>query len=274
MRAVFNGLVGYFSETWNLSQMRQMLLGASEENSCYVIDHSSRFPRYYLNMAIRPDSRFDFQVNYDLPTTSLILLERIRAHFPTSDAHWIEKGMTVAVAAHAGQHRGDGSPYAIHPFRVALLAFDYEQSCTKESIVSCLLHDVIEDTDLTEEDVSRQFGSVVGNLVAAVTRSRPQNETPTQKRDGKIANWRQLMAAPIEVRAIKTFDYCDNLISCKFIAPDKPAFAKIPRWLMEAQTLYLPLAGRTNPEAARLIERELQYYLAAGHKMGNWFEET
>ena len=96
-------------------------------------------------------------------------------------------------------------------------------------------------------------------------------QTPTQKRDGKIANWLQLMAAPLEVRVIKTFDYCDNLISCKFIAADKPAFAKIPRWLMEAQMLYLPLAERTNPEAARLIERELQYYLAVGYKIGNWF---
>jgi GTP pyrophosphokinase len=223
-------------------------------------------------MAIRPDSHFDFQVNYDLPTTSLILRERICAHFATSEAHWIEKGMAAAVAAHAGQHRGDGSLYAIHPFRVALLALDYEQSCTKESLVSCLVHDVIEDTDLTEEEVSREFGSVVGNLVAAVTRSRPQSETPAQKRDGKIANWRQLMAAPKAERVIKTFDCCDNLISCKFIAPDKPAFAKIPRWLMEAQMLYLPLAEITNPEAARLIKRELQNYLATGHKIGNWFD--
>jgi GTP pyrophosphokinase/guanosine-3',5'-bis(diphosphate) 3'-pyrophosphohydrolase len=225
-------------------------------------------------MGRRPASRFDFQVNYDLTTTSLILRERIRAHFPTSDADWVEKGMAATVAAHAGQYRGDGSPYAIHPFRVALLALDYEQSCSKESIVSCFLHDAIEDTDLTEEDISHQFGPAVGNLVAAVTRRRPQNETPAQKRDGKIANWHQLMAAPMGVRLIKTFDYCDNLVSCKFITADKPAFVKIPRWLMEAQTLYLPLAERTNPEAARLIERELNYYMAAGHTIGSWFDGT
>jgi hypothetical protein len=80
------------------------------------------------------------------------------------------------------------------------------------------------------------------------------------------------MAAPLNVRVIKTFDYCDNIISCKFIGPDKPAFAKIPRWLMEAQMFYLPLAERTNREAARLIETELQYYLAAGHKIGSWLD--
>lgn len=225
-------------------------------------------------MPIRPDSRFDFQVNYDLPKTSLILIGRIREHFTSSDAHWIERGMAAAEQAHAGQYRGDRSPYAIHPFRVALLALDYEQSCTKESLVSCFLHDAIEDTDLTEEDVSRQFGSVVGNLVAAVTRYRPQNETPAQKRDGKIAKWHQTMAAPRDARVIKIFDYCDNIISCKFITPDKPAFAKIPRWLMEAQKYYLPLAERTNTEVARLIESELQHYLAAGFKIGDWLDQT
>jgi guanosine-3',5'-bis(diphosphate) 3'-pyrophosphohydrolase len=242
------------------------------EQGILVIGHHSSFPRYHMQMIDHPNPRFDFQVNHDLPTTSLILIGRIREHFTSSDAHWIEMGMAASERAHAGQYRGDGSPYAIHPYRVALLVLDHEPSSTKESLVSCLLHDVVEDTDLTQEDLSRQFGSVVGNLVAAVTRYRPQNETPAQKRDGKIANWHQIMAAPRDVRVVKTFDYCDNLVSCKFIAPDKPAFTKIPRWLMEAQTLYLPLAQETNRVAARLIETELRYYLAAGHKIGGWLD--
>jgi GTP diphosphokinase / guanosine-3',5'-bis(diphosphate) 3'-diphosphatase len=221
-------------------------------------------------MPTPPDSRFDFQVNHDLPATSLILVRRIRERFTRRDAHWLEDGMAAAERAHAGQYRGDGSPYAIHPFRVALLTLDYEQSCTKECLVSCFLHDVLEDTELTQEAVSRQFGSVVANLVAAVTRYRSWDETPVQRRDSKLAKWHETMGASRDVRVIKTFDYCDNLISCKFIAPDKPAFAKIPRWLMEAQLLYLPLAERTNTEAARLIEQELQHYLAAGHKIGSW----
>jgi guanosine-3',5'-bis(diphosphate) 3'-pyrophosphohydrolase len=225
-------------------------------------------------MAIGSDARFDFQSNYDLPATSRILLERIRKNFTSSDAHWIEAGMAVAERAHAEQYRGDGSPYAIHPFRVALLGLDYEESLTKESVVSCLLHDVIEDSDLTEEDVSRQFGPVVGNLVAALTRHRPPNETSAQKRDGKIAKWHQTMAAPRDVRVIKTFDYCDNIISCKFVAPDKPAFAKISRWLMETQMFYLPMAEITNKEAAQLLQSELQHYLAAGHKIGSWMDGT
>lgn len=223
-------------------------------------------------MPVRPDSRFDFQVNHDLPTTSLFLMRQIHEHFTSTDAYWIEKGMAAVERAHAGQYRGDGSPYAIHPFRVALLALDFEQACTEESVVSCLLHDVVEDTEFTEEDIFREFGSVVGDLVAAVTRYRPRNETPAQRRDSKLAKWHQTMEAPRDIRVIKTFDYCDNLISCKFIAPDKPAFAKIPRWLMEAQMFYLPLAEKTNTEAARLIESELQYYLAAGHRIASWLD--
>jgi (p)ppGpp synthase/HD superfamily hydrolase len=245
-------------------------------------------------MPTPPDSRFDFHVNHDLPTTSLILVRRIRERFTRRDAHWLEDGMAAAERAHAGQYRGDGSPYAIHPFRVALLTLDYEQSCTKECLVSCLLHDVLEDTELTQEAVSRRFGSVVANLVAAVTRYSDvefalefgAESRPVALEDGSevvvlvpvggdivIDDTGVLiptMGASRDVRVIKTFDYCDNLISCKFILPDKPAFAKIPRWLMEAQLLYLPLAERTNREAARLIDHELQRYLAAGHKVGSW----
>ena len=223
-------------------------------------------------MVTRPDSRFDFQINHDLPTTSQILVTRIHEHFSSSDANWIEKAIATVERAHAGQYRGDGSAYAVHPFRVALLVLDFEQSCTKEVLISCLLHDVVEDTDFTEEDISREFGSVVGDFVAAVTRYRPQNETPGLRRASKLAKWHSTMSASREIRVIKTFDYCDNLVSCKFIARDKPAFAKISRWLMEAQMFYLPLAERTNAEAARLIESELQYYLAAGHKIGDWLD--
>jgi GTP diphosphokinase / guanosine-3',5'-bis(diphosphate) 3'-diphosphatase len=223
-------------------------------------------------MLMPSDRHFDFQVNYDLSTTSLILRRRIREQFTDTDADWIEVGMATAERAHAEQFRGDGSPYAIHPFRVALLSLDYERSLAKEIIIACLLHDTIEDTDLNEGDVARQFGSVVSNLVVAVTRPRDLSETPAQKRDGKIAHWQQIMDAPKDVRVIKTFDYCDNLISCKFIARNRPAFKKLPRWLMEAQLLYLPLAERTNSEAARLIESELGGYLAAGHKIGSWID--
>jgi guanosine-3',5'-bis(diphosphate) 3'-pyrophosphohydrolase len=225
-----------------------------------------------MEMLMPSDRHFDFQVNYDLSTTSLILRRRIHEQFTSTDADWIEAGMATAERVHAGQLRGDGSPYPIHPFRVALLSLDYERSLAKESIIACLLHDTIEDTDLAEEDVARQFGSVVSNLVVAVTRPRDPGETPEQKRGGKIAHWQQIMDAPKDVRVIKTFDYCDNLISCKFIARNRPAFRKIPRWLMEAQSLYLPLAERTNSEAARLIESELEYYLASGHKIGSWID--
>jgi GTP diphosphokinase / guanosine-3',5'-bis(diphosphate) 3'-diphosphatase len=225
-------------------------------------------------MSNAPDAGFDYQVNYDLLTTSAILIRRINERFNGSDVPWVERGRAFAEQAHAGQYRGDGSPYAIHPFRVALLALDFEAQCTKEILVSCLLHDVVEDTEITAQDVSREFGSVVGNLVSAVTRYRPQNEAPVQRRASKLAKWHQTMTATRDVRLIKTLDYCDNIISCKFIAPDKPAFAKIPRWLMEAENFHLPLAERTNTELARLIETELRQYLADGHKIGRWLDET
>lgn len=223
-------------------------------------------------MPTSSDSPFDFQINYDLSTTSVILRRLIREQFTGSDAKWIEDGMATAERTHAGQLRGDGSPYAAHLFRVALLSLSYEKGLAKESVLACLLHDAIEDTDLTEAEIARDFGLVVSDLVLAVTRPRGPDETPDQKRDAKIAHWQKVMGAPRNVRVIKTFDYCDNLISCKFIAQERPAFKKIPRWLMEAKLLYLPLAEKTNLEAARLIESELQYYMIAGYRVGTWLD--
>jgi (p)ppGpp synthase/HD superfamily hydrolase len=223
-----------------------------------------------MEAVILTRSEFDFQVNHDLPTTSEALARKLNALFSRDDFLWIEAGMATAKTAHAGQCRADGSTYVIHPFRVALLVLRYEPLCTREMIVACCLHDALEDTSLKEHDIIERFGEGVADLVAGVTRYRPLNETPEQRRDGKLAKWRQTMKASREIRVIKTFDYCDNVISWKFISPDSPGFAKIPRWLMEAKDLYLPLAQKTNADAAQLIQRELENYLARGHKLGTW----
>lgn len=94
-------------------------------------------------------------------------------------------------------------------------------------------------------------------------------ETPKQRFESKLAHWRRILGSCREVRSIKTFDYCDNMITWKFVKPEMLGYKKIPRWLREAQELYLPLARITNPEAVRLIENEIKGYLSAGHQIGD-----
>lgn len=215
------------------------------------------------------DRWFDFQVNHDVATTNKEFESQVHSSFAPSEANRIARGLEVATKAHLAQLRSDGGPYIVHPIRTALLAMRYDSLCTPELVIACLLHDTLEDTELTEREVAQEFGPVVTEYVVSVTRYRPADETPQQRFESKSANWQKIMNSRREVRSIKTFDYCDNMITWKFIKPDMSGYKKIPRWLREAQELYLPLARKTNPEAVRLIEQEIEGYLSAGHKMGD-----
>jgi (p)ppGpp synthase/HD superfamily hydrolase len=215
------------------------------------------------------DRSFDFQLNHDLTATNQEFESQIHSAFAASQAARIAKGLETATEAHLAQRRSDGGPYIVHPIRTALLAMRYDSLCTPELVIACLLHDTLEDTELTEKDVAQEFGPVVTEYVVGVTRYRPADETPQQRFESKSANWQRIMNSCREVRSIKAFDYCDNMITWKFIGADKPGYKKIPRWLREAQDLYLPLARITNPHAVRLLEQEIEGYLSAGHKMGD-----
>lgn len=211
---------------------------------------------------------FDFQVNHDLVTTMEALRSRCATPPFAADATRIDRAMRMAEDAHRGQLRGDGSPYIVHPIRTALLAIRYEDSCSSSLVIACLLHDTLEDTALVGNDIAEAFGTLVASYVLAVTRYRPRNETPEEKFQAKRKKWEELLKADRQVRLIKTFDYCDNVISWKFIRPGMPAFKKIPRWLREARELYLPLARITNEEAAGLIDGEIGGYLHQGFRIG------
>jgi len=211
----------------------------------------------------------NFQENQDFITAADALRKRAREMFPVSDAARIERGLAVAERAHGSQLRGDGTRYIVHPIRTALLTLHYELECTADVIIACLLHDALEDTNLHEADVATDFGEVVARYVIAVTRYRAAQEAPAERHTGKIAKWKDTMKADRQVRIIKTFDYCDNVISWKFIKPEMPAYKKIPRWLHEAIEMYLPLARITNDNASRLIQSEIEYYLSIGHEFGN-----
>ena len=91
------------------------------------------------------------------------LMVRVRRYHPSGDLSGIEKAYQVASEAHKDQHRKSGEPYIIHPLCVSVVLADLEMD--KETIAAGLLHDVVEDTVLTREQIEQKFGSDVALLV-------------------------------------------------------------------------------------------------------------
>ena len=96
------------------------------------------------------------------------LINKVKEYHPSDDISMIEKAYNIANNAHKGQLRKSGEPYIIHPLCVALILADLELD--KETIVGGLLHDVVEDTIMTEEDITREFSAEIALIVSGVTK--------------------------------------------------------------------------------------------------------
>ena len=92
-----------------------------------------------------------------------VLIKHVQKYHPSDDISMIEKAYRVASEAHRDQRRKSGEPYIIHPLHVAIILADLEMD--KETIVAGLLHDVVEDTVMTEEQIAQEFGAEVAQLV-------------------------------------------------------------------------------------------------------------
>lgn len=125
------------------------------------------------------------------------------------DAYPVSKrALVVAAAAHQGQQRkGSGRPYIVHPIGVARLLV--EAGCRDEVVAAGLLHDTLEDTHLTLEDLHRLFGQAVAATVAGC--SEPDKSVPWETR--KRHTLRNLNTAPLEVRLVTCADKLDNVLS-------------------------------------------------------------
>ncbi len=115
----------------------------------------------------------------------------------------LSNAFVFAMQAHAETYRGDGVPYVSHPFRVALHALSLGMSV--DAVISSVLHDVVEDTDITLEEIEERFGSPVRLMVQALT--KPEKGTPN--RSGIYHS--QLLNGPEDARRIKLLDIQDNL---------------------------------------------------------------
>ena len=168
-----------------------------------------------------------------------MLIARIRKYHPSTDVSMIEKAYKLAVKAHGDQRRKSGEPYIIHPLWVAIILADLEMD--KETIAAGLLHDVVEDTPMTTEDVAREFGDEVALLVDGVTKLG-QLSYSADKVDEQAENLRKMflaMAKDIRVIIIKLADRLHNMRTLQFMTP-----AKQKEKAKETMDIYAPIAQR------------------------------
>ena len=189
------------------------------------------------------------------------LEEKIRESGHNMDLGRIRAAYETARMAHSGQKRKDGSPYVTHC--VAAAEITVEMGLDEDSIIAALLHDVIEDTNLTHTDIARQFGEPVADIVEGVTKlTRVQY---TSKEDEQMENLRKMlmaMAKDIRVILIKIADRLHNMRTMAYQTPEKQRAKSL-----ETMEIYAPIAHRLGMQRAKweLEDLSLQYLDPAGY---------
>lgn len=177
------------------------------------------------------------------------LITRVRKYHPSDDISLIEQAYRIAYDAHKDQVRKSGEPYIIHPLYVSIILADLELD--KETIVSGLLHDVVEDTIMTDEQIKEMFGADVALLVDGVTKLDKLNfhgdnhggkDKDAEKLERQAENLRKMflaMSKDIRVIMIKLADRLHNMRTLQHMRPEKQQ--EIAR---ETLDIYSPIAHR------------------------------
>ena len=168
----------------------------------------------------------------------LELIEKIKTYHPSSDFSMVEKAYKLAVDAHKDQKRKSGEPYIIHPLKVAYILAELELDM--ESIVAGILHDIIEDTEYSYEDISNMFSEEIAALVDGVTKLGKLSYTT--KEEVQAENYRKMflaMAKDIRVILIKLADRLHNMRTLNYMKPEKQK-----EKAQETLDIYAPLAHR------------------------------
>ena len=192
------------------------------------------------------------------------LLEKtIRGYNPAADFGHIRSAFEYADQCHDGQKRKSGEPYIIHPLAVAQIVAE-ELKLDSESIEAALLHDVIEDTPATHEDVARMFSPTIADLVEGVSKlTRIQYAT---KEDEQMENLRKMLIAmskDIRVILIKVSDRLHNMRTMEYQSPEKQKQKSL-----ETMEIYAPISHRLGMQRIKweLEDLSLKYLDPVGYK--------
>lgn len=169
----------------------------------------------------------------------LQLMDTMKSLYSDEDIEMVGKAYDMAYEAHKDQKRKSGEPYIIHPICVAIILAELELD--RETIIAGLLHDVVEDTEVTYEDVVREFGVEVAQLVDGVTKLG-QLSYSKDKIEVQAENLRKMflaMAKDIRVILIKLADRLHNMRTMQFMKPEKQKEKS-----RETMDIYAPIAHR------------------------------
>jgi GTP pyrophosphokinase len=171
-------------------------------------------------------------------TTPDAVIDAFRAQHPEGDVEVIERAYRIAELAHRGQVRKTGHPYITHPLAVAEMLAEY--GLDETTIVAALLHDTVEDTDLTMDQIRAEFGDDVARLIDGVTKlDRVRFSNREQAQAATIRKMVVAMAQDVRVLIIKLFDRLHNLRTVHALRDEKQA-----RVARETIDVYAPLAHR------------------------------
>ena len=187
------------------------------------------------------------------------LINMVERYLEPDEIRRVYDAFNLAADAHKGVPRKSGEPYITHPLEVARILADMHLDA--DTVCAALLHDVIEDTDYTHEDIEQRFGAVVADLVEGVTKL----ESPgfTDKQEATIASFKKMMHAMTEDFRVVIIKLADRLHNLRTLEFQKPASRR--RIARESKGRYVPLARRMGMNTLR---REMQQ-LAFKH-MNPW----
>ncbi|QDH73313.1 bifunctional (p)ppGpp synthetase/guanosine-3',5'-bis(diphosphate) 3'-pyrophosphohydrolase [Brevundimonas sp. M20] len=197
------------------------------------------------------------------------LVEAVRAYDPTADENLLNRAYVYAMKMHGSQLRASGDPYFAHPIQVAGILTDYRLDTA--TIVTALLHDVVEDTSATRDDIAQMFGEEVAVLVEGVTKlSRLELQAEHTRQAENLRKFILAISRDVRVLLVKLADRLHNMRTLQYVKPEKRE--RISRETLE---VYAPL-GRSigihsiaseleelafehlNPTARTAIERRLE----------------
>ncbi|GIL17789.1 MAG: GTP pyrophosphokinase [Oligoflexia bacterium] len=181
------------------------------------------------------------------------LKERILSYYPNADLKIIEKAYSFSEKAHTGQIRRSGEPYIAHPLNVAGILADLHLDL--DSIATGILHDTVEDTHATVEDIRREFGETIAHLVDGVTKISKMNFKTSSERQGE--NIRKMIVAmgkDVRVILVKLADRLHNMRTLHHMPYEKQS-----RIALETLEIYCPLASRMGISSLKIELEDLSF---------------
>ncbi len=238
-------LLQALAEACGETQFIPRLLAPFAKTSRIVMDRGAGLPMRMLAQETDRDAAAMMR-QYEL-------VERVRRYNPSANEDLLNRAYVFAMKAHGTQKRASGDPYFSHPLEVAAILT--ELKVDDATIVAAMLHDTIEDTAITREDVDKAFGEEIGGFVDGLTKLGKLDFVT--KHAQQAENFRKLLLAIADdarVLLVKLADRLHNMRTLRFVPEEKRA-----RVAQDTLDIYAPLAGRMGMQSMRSELEDLSF---------------